>query len=125
MEITPLISDEELLRIAYEEDPEFLDNIKNELSSLTSSGVKQVTSEEDPEELEGEENEIAVSSSIDYTELLNSINTHLENIEYSQVVMGNDLYEIQQNTYRLYYFIGGIYVAFAIVLAIRFLKIFF
>ena len=125
MKITPLISDEELLRIAYEEDPEFIDSIKNELSSLTSSGAKQVTSEEDPEDLEGEEYEIAVSSSVDYTELLNSINTHLENIEYSQVVMGNDLYQIQQNTYRLYYFIGGIYVAFAIVLAIRFLKIFF
>lgn len=125
MEFTPLISDEELLRIAYEEDPEFIDSIKNELLSVTSSGALQVTSEEDPDELEGEECETIVSSSVDYTELLNSINTHLENIEYSQVVQGNDLYQIQQNTYRLYYFIGGIYVAFAIVLAIRFLKIFF
>lgn len=124
MSSTSIYSDVDLLRHALEEDPDFINTIKS-YESITSSGVQQVATEEDLEDLEGEDFEIAVSSSIDYTELLESIDQHLENIEYSQVVMGNDLHQIQENTYRLYYFIGGIYVALAIVLAIRFLKIFF
>lgn len=57
-------------------------------------------------------------SNIDYSTILSSIDSHLEVIE-------SNVTEIRDNTYRLYYFIGGLYVAFAIVLAIKFLKQFF
>lgn len=88
-----------------------------------TSNEEQVT-EEDPD-LEEEENESIDENFIDYTYLLESIDEHLENLEASQVELSQQLQEVRDNTYRLYYFIGGLYVAFAIVLAIRFLKIFF
>lgn len=96
--------------------------------SSSSDKVEEEESEvleEESEETEEEENESIDENSIDYTYLLESIDEHLENIEASQVALSEQLQEVRDNTYRLYYFIGGLYVAFAIVLAIRFLKIFF
>lgn len=77
----------------------------------------ELDSEEEPEEN-------VESDSIDYSLYFEDIIDRLETIETSQVTC-EQVQVIQDNTYRLYYFIGGLYVAFAIVLAIRFLKIFF
>lgn len=100
-----------------------LNNIDHEIEDLEDL-VLQVDESEDQEEQE-EQDENTVSDPIDYTEFLESINTTLENIEANQVVIIEDLQVIRDNSYRLYYFIGGLYIAFAIYLAIRFLKIFF
>lgn len=98
-----------------------LNNLDQEIEDLEDL-VSQVDESED---LEEEENENTVADPIDYSELLESINTTLENIEANQLVIIEDLEVIRDNSYRLYYFIGGLYIAFAIYLAIRFLKIFF
>lgn len=76
------------------------------------------------DELNQEEEENVESDSIDYSLYFEDIIDRLETIETNQVTC-EQVQVIQDNTYRLYYFIGGLYVAFAIVLAIRFLKIFF
>ena len=108
------------------EEDILLDETLDESSS--SDKVEEEESEvleDESEETEEEQNESIDENSIDYTYLLESIDEHLENIEASQVELSEQLQEVRDNTYRLYYFIGGLYVAFAIVLAIRFLKIFF
>ena len=60
---------------------------------------------------------------IDYTDLLESIDSRLatlESIDYSEQIQA-----CSDNGYRLYYFIGGLYVVFFIILAIKFFKQFF
>ena len=54
----------------------------------------------------------------DYTAILENIDSNLSSLSVQ-------VSDIRDNTYRLYYFIGGMYVAFAIVLAIKILKQFF
>ena len=84
---------------------------------------EETLDQEEYEDIELEEN--AETDTIDYTSYFEDITEHLETIETNQVVISEQLQVISDNSNRLYYFVGGLYVAFAIVLAIRFLKIFF
>lgn len=63
-------------------------------------------------------------SDIDYTSYLEDIIANQEVIISNQEsIIALDT-EIQNNGYRLYYFVGGLYVAFAIVIMIKFFKTF-
>lgn len=62
--------------------------------------------------------------SVDYSDILNSINFNLETIVSQNDIELRYIGEIKDNSYRLYYFIGGLYVAFAVVLMIKFFKTF-
>lgn len=64
-------------------------------------------------------------TSSDYTLLLEDLITNQETIISQNESISLQLHDISDNCFRLYYFIGGLYVAFAIVLAIKFFKMFF
>ena len=80
--------------------------------------------EEDPEEVQEESEDDVSENSVDYSSDLADIKSTLENIEVNQLDPAQ-LQLLVDNSSRLYYFTAGLYVAFAIVLAIKFLKIFF
>ena len=62
--------------------------------------------------------------------LLQSVNDNFDYSQYYESIIANQeqelvyLSEIRDNSYRLYYFIGGLYVAFAIIIGIKFFKTF-
>lgn len=63
---------------------------------------------------------------IDYTELLESIDSRLEELEsIENPDYTEQIQNISDNCFRLYYFVGGLYIAFAILIGIKFWKIFF
>ena len=64
------------------------------------------------------------SSDTDYTIYLEDIISNQETIiaNQEQIIVINT--EINNNGYRLYYFVGGLYVAFAIIIMIKFFKTF-
>ena len=63
-------------------------------------------------------------SDVDYSTYLEDIIANQEIIISNQEsIIALDT-EIQNNGYRLYYFVGGLYVAFAIVIMIKFFKTF-
>ena len=62
--------------------------------------------------------------------VLQSVNDNYDYSQYYESIIANQeqelvyLSEIRDNSYRLYYFIGGLYVAFAIIIGIKFFKTF-
>ena len=80
--------------------------------------------DEDPEVVQEESKEDVSENSIDYSSDFADIKSTLETIEANQLDPAQ-LQLLVDNSSRLYYFTAGLYVAFAIVLAIKFLKIFF
>lgn len=61
---------------------------------------------------------------IDYSVYLEDIISNQEIIITNQETLISLNTEIQNNGYRLYYFVGGLYVAFAIIIMIKFFKTF-
>lgn len=61
---------------------------------------------------------------LDYTIYLDDIISNQETIITNQETLIALNTEIQNNGYRLYYFVGGLYVAFAIIIMIKFFKTF-
>ena len=64
------------------------------------------------------------ANDIDYSVYLEDIISNQEAIIANQETLIAINTEIQNNGYRLYYFVGGLYVAFAIVVMIKFFKTF-
>ena len=64
------------------------------------------------------------ANDIDYSVYLEDIISNQETIIANQETLIAINTEIQNNGYRLYYFVGGLYVAFAIVVMIKFFKTF-
>lgn len=63
---------------------------------------------------------------VDYSEILESIDSRLETLESIESPdYTEQIQNISDNCFRLYYFIGGLYIAFAIFIGIKFWKIFF
>lgn len=62
--------------------------------------------------------------------LLQSVDDNNDYTQYYDSIIANQeqeliyLSEIRDNSFRLYYFIGGLYVAFAILIGIKFFKTF-
>ena len=85
-----------------------------------------MNSDSEIQEVESSENQEVDSFEyqfIDYSDLLESIDSRLatlESIDYSE-----DIKNCSDNAFRLYYFIGGLYVVFFIIIAIKFFKQFF
>lgn len=62
---------------------------------------------------------------IDYSQYLIDINDNLDTLNSSLVDLQQDVAICRDNGYRQYYFIGGLYVVFFIIIAIKFFKQFF
>jgi len=62
---------------------------------------------------------------IDYSQYLIDINDNLDTLNASIVDLQQDVSVCRDNGYRQYYFIGGLYVVFFIIIAIKFFKQFF
>lgn len=73
---------------------------------------------------DGDFSEYAVDSSPDYTTSLETIIANQEIFIANQEALIVYEKNISDNSFRLYYFIGGLYVAFAIVIMIKFFKTF-
>ena len=76
---------------------------------------EEVQEEDQEEDLEENENE---DPTLTYEVDLSSIESLIQ--ENNDLLLQNT-----QNTYRLYYFVGGLYVIFMILIVIKFLKQFF
>ena len=61
---------------------------------------------------------------VDYGTYLDDIIANQETIIANQETIIAINTEIQNNGYRLYYFVGGLYVAFAIIIMVKFFKTF-
>lgn len=72
----------------------------------------------------GDSSESSVNFDTDYTTYLEDIISNQETIISNQESLLIYESEIRDNSFRLYYFIGGLYVAFAIVIMIKFFKTF-
>ena len=100
----------------------FSDNDVEELSD------NKTVTEEEPDQvfdLSGSLNRSDPSSDSDYVSYLEDIISNQETIISQYESLSLQVQDISDNSFRLYYFIGGLYVAFAIVLAIKFFKMFF
>ena len=115
-------------------DLEFNNNVFDNSSDLLSdndveelSDNETVTDEESEQviDLSGSLNRSDPSSESDYVSYLEDIISNQETIISQYDSISLQLQDISDNSFRLYYFIGGLYVAFAIVLAIKFFKMFF
>ena len=91
-------------------DQELSQEEENELNENSEEEIETEAPEEDPEENSSE----AVTYEVDLT-----------NIESLLEAQNDMIQQNMENTYRLYYFFGGLYVVFFIVLAIKFFKQFF
>lgn len=76
---------------------------------------EEVQEEDQEEDLEENENE---DPAVTYEVDLSSIEALIQ--ENNDLLLQNT-----ENTYRLYYFVGGLYVVFMIILVIKFFKQFF
>ena len=117
-----------------ENDLNFNNDVLDDSSDLLSDHVFQESSndqtvtEEEPEQvrdLSGDLNLSDSSSDTDYSIYLEDIISNQETIISQYEYLSLQVQDISDNSFRLYYFIGGLYVAFAIVLAIKFFKMFF
>lgn len=90
--------------------------LENEVLEQDPEEDQEENQEEDPQEnIEENENEDpAVSYEVD----LSSIEALIQ--ENNDLLLQNT-----ENTYRLYYFVGGLYVVFMIIIVIKFFKQFF
>lgn len=80
------------------------------------------SSEDENSLLDNGYNENVGVSSVDYSGYFESIDSHLERLILNQEVIDSKLQNVSDNCFRLYYFIGGLYVVLFIVLAIKFFK---
>lgn len=62
---------------------------------------------------------------VDYSQYLIDINDNLDSLNASIVDLRQDVAVCRDNGYRQYYFIGGLYVVFFIIIVIKFFKQFF
>lgn len=90
--------------------------LENEVPEEDLEEDQEEVQEEDPEEdLEENENE---DPAVTYEVDLSSIEALIQ--ENNDLLLQNT-----ENTYRLYYFVGGLYVIFMIIIVIKFFKQFF
>ncbi len=93
-----------------------------ESQNTDESSFGTESSEDENSLLDNGYNENVSVSSVDYSRYFESIDSHLETIIFNQEVIDSKLQNVSDNCFRLYYFIGGLYVVFFIVLAIKFFK---
>lgn len=89
------------------------------------SSTSQISSEDDYSGNEFTSLDVNDVPNNDYSEYLVEINDNLIMLTETQVDYTEQLQLISDNCFRLYYFIGGLYVVFFVILAIKFFKQFF
>ena len=93
---------------------------------ISVSSVPDVSSDQEEIEIEEDnQNGNQAQQMIDYSSYLDDIQFSLDGMQSELIDIKSDTLQCQENLYRLYYFIGGLYVVFFIVLAIKFFKQFF
>ena len=103
----------------------FNNDDSNDVGVETLSGLSSESSSEIENTLrDGDFSEYAADSDTDYSTYLESIIANQETIIANQETLIGYEHNISDNSFRLYYFIGGLYVAFAIVIMIKFFKTF-
>lgn len=110
----------------YNTDNSLLDNDdSNDVGFEEISGLSPESSTGIEDSLRsGDSSESSVNYDTDYTSYLETIIANQETIISNQESLLVYESEIRDNSFRLYYFIGGLYVAFAIVIMIKFFKTF-
>ena len=95
-----------------------------EENEILENEVPEEDLQEDPEEVQEEDSEENLEENenedpaVTYEVDLSSIEALIQ--ENNDLLLQNT-----ENTYRLYYFVGGLYVVFMIILVIKFFKQFF
>lgn len=95
------------------------------LEFSVSSGLDENQDQEEIEIQEDNQDGNQAQQTIDYSSYLDDIQFTLDGMQSELIDIKSDTLQCQENLYRLYYFIGGLYVVFFIVLAIKFFKQFF
>lgn len=122
-----MLTDYDLLVMAVEENPDFLNTVKeNNYKLLGIENQDDTDLEENQEDTDLEENQI------DYSNLLNDMNNNLIGVSSSLLVVDEKLNTIisaenglLNNTYYFVYFMFGFFVFGALCLVIKFFKQFF
>ena len=131
-----MLTDYDLLVMAVEENPDFLNTVKeNNYKLLGIENQEETDLEENQEETDLEENREETDleeNQIDYTYLLNDIDNNLIGVSSSLIVVDEKLNTIisaenglLNNTYYFVYFMFGFFVFGALCLVIKFFKQFF
>ena len=95
--------------------PDYLDGVTSDNDEIAQNSLEESPSDN-----------INQPEPIDYTDILESIDDRLTTLEETEIPdYSQTLQDISDNSFRLYYFVGGLYVAFAILIGIKFFKIFF
>lgn len=88
--------------------------------------------EEEPEDLDQEDLDQEESESLDDSSpiinnlsLSDSNSYDLTTLESLVLANNEELHSINENMFRLYYFVGGLYVIFMIVIVVKFFRQFF
>ena len=106
---------------------DFIDVSDNSVEIFSSEYDEETSNEYDVsvyDELSRSGSDSSDVNDIDYSVYLEDIVSNQETIIANQETLIAINTEIQNNGYRLYYFVGGLYVAFAIVVMIKFFKTF-
>lgn len=99
----------------------FIDNV--EVGSEDVAG-KDETEFDGFSDFKSNESNSDVSNELDYTTYLEDLLSNQEIIITNQESIISLDQEIVNNGHRLYYFVGGLYVAFAIIIMVKFFKTF-
>ena len=138
-----MLTDYDLLVMAVEENPDFLNtakesyNWKNESQEETDleESQEETDLEESQEETDLEESQEETDleeSQIDYSDILNDMNNNLVGVSSSIIVLDEKVNTIisaenglLNNTYYFVYFMFGFFIFGALCLVIKFFKQFF
>ena len=120
-----MLTDYDLLVMAVEENPDFLNTAK-ESYNWKNESQEETDLEESQEETDLEE------SQIDYSDILNDMNNNLVGVSSSIIVLDEKVNTIisaenglLNNTYYFVYFMFGFFIFGALCLVIKFFKQFF
>ena len=130
-----MLTDYELLVMAVEENPDFLETVKENNKMLLGLENQEESDQEENLEENLEENQEESDQEenfVDYSDLLNEMNNNLIGASSSLVYLNEKMDTSIQaqggllnNTYYFVYFLFGFFVFGALVLVIKFLKQFF
>ena len=129
-----MLTDYDLLVMAVEENPDFLNTAK-ESYNWKNESQEETDLEESQEETDLEESQEETDleeSQIDYSDILNDMNNNLVGVSSSIIVLDEKVNTIisaenglLNNTYYFVYFMFGFFIFGALCLVIKFFKQFF
>ena len=124
-----MLTDEEIFITEFENNEDFRNDFLNEINAFeeTKEKVNDYFSENEENSIYEEQSE-----SIDYTSILNEMNSNLQGVSSSvidikDILLTNQALEngLLNNTAFIVYFLFGFFVCGALILVIKFLRQFF